>query len=174
MWWLRRSINVTSASQCRSALAVAIPAKPPPTTMMRGLAGRSDEEVACGGKTIVESLIFRPPSAGSDRFRGRCRASLYFRPQLNELEQHFVSLGRQFVNGARTDLGAHALDKLFLHVGRQYRLPENLPPRCHRAGELLEEMFDAALPAAEMVQKQAPHDAPPQARAPRQGGIGIG
>ena len=40
--------------------AVAIPAKPPPTITMRGLGGRSEEEVTCGGVTMVDSLIFRP------------------------------------------------------------------------------------------------------------------
>src|SRR5215471_4976717 len=35
MWWLRRSIRTTSASECRSACAAAIPAKPPPMITMR-------------------------------------------------------------------------------------------------------------------------------------------
>src|SRR5690349_21016465 len=151
---------------------------------MRGLAGRS-EEATCGGEATVDSLILRSaagdcggvsdaricargfrPSTRSGRFRGCCGGALYLRAQLNKLEQHFVSLSRQFVNRARTDLGAHAVNQLLLHCGRQHRLPENLPPRCHRTGELREEVLDAALAAAEMIEKEAPHDAPPQARAP--------
>ena len=86
--------------------------------------------------------------------------------QLNQPEQHFVSLCRQLVDGARADLGVNAVDDLLLHFRRQHRLSENLPPGRHRTGELLEEVLDAALAAAEVVEQQAAHDAPTQAGAP--------
>ena len=35
-------------------------------------------------------------------------------------------------------------------------------------------MLDAAFAAAEMIEKQAAHDAPPHAGAPRTSGVGIG
>src|SRR6267154_6184162 len=67
----------------------------------------------------------------------------------------------------------NAVDELLLHFGRQYRLAENLPPRRHRAGELLEEVLDAAWAAAEMVEHHVAHDAPTQARAPAQRGVDV-
>src|SRR5262249_22508032 len=92
----------------------------------------------------------------------------------NELKQHLVSLRRELIDGARTDLLVNAVDELPLHVGRQYRLPENLPPGRHRTGELLEEMLDAAFAAAEVVEEHVAHDAPAQARPPGQRGVDVG
>src|SRR6266851_3367528 len=74
---------------------------------------------------------------------------------------------------ARAALGMNAVDELLLHFGRQYRLPENLPPGRHRAGELLEEVLDAAWAAAEVVEHHVAHDAPTQARAPAQRGVDV-
>src|SRR3954469_13458574 len=65
----------------------------------------------------------------------------------------------------------NAVDERLLHFGRQYRLSENLPPRRHGAGELLEEVLDAALAAAEVVEHHVAHNAPAQARPPAQGGV---
>src|SRR5258708_29903634 len=67
----------------------------------------------------------------------------------------------------------NAVDELLLHFGRQYRLPENLPPGRHRAGELLEEVLDAAWAAAEVVEHHVSHDAPAQARSPAQRGVNV-
>src|SRR4051812_3775652 len=67
----------------------------------------------------------------------------------------------------------NAVDELLLHFGRQYWLPENLPPGRHRTGELLEEALDAALAAAEVVEHHVAHDAPTQARAPAQRGVDV-
>jgi hypothetical protein len=97
---------------------------------------------------------------------GRGRRVLHLRAQLNEPEQHFVSLRRERVDGARADLGVNAVGELLLHLGRQHRLSENLPPGRYWSGKLLEEVLDAALTAAKMVEKQATHDAPTQAGAP--------
>jgi hypothetical protein len=94
--------------------------------------------------------------------------------QLDKPEQQFVSLCLQIVDGARADLGVNAVDKFLLHFGCQRRLPENLPPGCHGPGELLEEVLDAALPAAEVVEKHVPHDAPTQAWPPGQCSVRVG
>src|SRR4051812_42558997 len=67
----------------------------------------------------------------------------------------------------------NAVDERLLHFGRQYRLPENLPPGRHRTGELLEEVLDAALAAAEVVEHHVAHDAPTQARPPAQRGVHV-
>ena len=84
-----------------------------------------------------------------------------------------VSLCRQLVDGARTRLQYEMVDELLLHFGRQHRLPDNLPPRRHWTGELLKEMLDAAVTAAEVVEKQASHDAPTQSGPPGQRGVGV-
>ena len=52
--------------------------------------------------------------------------------------------------------------------------PEHLPPCRHRLGELVEEVLDAALAAAEMVEQDLPHDAPAQSRSPGQRLVDIG
>ncbi len=94
--------------------------------------------------------------------------------QLDQAEQNFVALRLQLRDGARSGLGMDAVDEFLLHVRRQHGRAEGLPPSRHRAGELLEEVLDAARTAAEMVQHQAAHDAPAQARAPAQGGVDVG
>src|SRR5260221_5553131 len=93
--------------------------------------------------------------------------------QLDQPQQDVVALSLQFGNRPRADLGMNAVDELLLHFGRQYRLAENLPPGRHRAGELLEEVLDAAWAAAEMVEHHVAHDAPAQARAPAQRGVNV-
>src|SRR6185295_1637417 len=93
--------------------------------------------------------------------------------QLEQSQQYFVALRLQLRNRARADLSMNAVDELLLHFGRQYGLPENLPPGRHRAGELLEEVFDAALAAAEVVEHHIAHDAPTQARPPAQRGVDV-
>src|SRR6266403_2225165 len=89
--------------------------------------------------------------------------------QLDQAEQNFVALRLQLLDGARARLGMDAVDERLLHFRRQYRRAEGLPPGRHRAGELLEEVLDAARTAAEVVEHQVAHDAPTQARAPAQG-----
>src|ERR1700722_8617253 len=66
-----------------------------------------------------------------------------------------------------------AVDELLLHFRSQHRRAEGLPPGRHRAGELLEEVLDAAWTAAEMAQHHAAHNAPAQARAPGQGSVDV-
>ena len=66
------------------------------------------------------------------------------------------------------------VDKLLLHFRRQHRRAEGFPPGCHRAGELLKEVLDAAGPATEMVEHHVAHDAPAQTRPPGQGGVDVG
>ena len=56
----------------------------------------------------------------------------------------------------------NAVDQLRLKLRRQFRRAEDLPPGRHRAGELLEEMLDAAWAAAEMIEHHLAHDAPAQ------------
>src|SRR5215510_10155773 len=69
-------------------------------------------------------------------------------PQFDEAEQNLVPRCLELVDGARSDLGMDAVDELLLHLWRQYRGAERLPPCGHRTGELLEEMLDAAGAAA--------------------------
>src|SRR5437660_4610453 len=111
--------------------------------------------------------------AGAGSRFGRGRRLLDLGAQLEQPQQDLVALRLQLGNRARADLGMNALDELLLHFGRQYRLPENLPPGRHRAGELLEEVLDAAWAAAEVVEHHVAHDAPTQARAPAQRSVDI-
>src|SRR5258708_39716603 len=94
--------------------------------------------------------------------------------KLNKPEQQLVSLCLQLVNGARADFFVNAVNDFLLHFRCQNRLAENLPPSCHRSGELLEEVLDAALATAEVVEKHVAHDAPTQTRPPRQCGVDVG
>src|SRR6266852_3615333 len=75
--------------------------------------------------------------------------------QLNQAEQDFVALRLQLLDRARSDLGMDAVDQLLLHFRSQHRRAEGLPPGRHRAGELLEEVLDAARTTAEMVEHHA-------------------
>jgi hypothetical protein len=63
----------------------------------------------------------------------------------------------------------------FCTSGAKHRRAEDLPPRRHRAGELLEKVLDAAAAAAEVVEYHVAHDAhPAQARVPAQGRVDVG
>src|SRR5260370_1919591 len=86
--------------------------------------------------------------------------------QLNQAEQDFVALRREFVDSARSDLGVDAVDELLLHVGSQHRRAKGLPPGRHWTGELLEEVLDTARTAADVLEHQVAHNAPPHARPP--------
>src|SRR6266849_2176100 len=94
--------------------------------------------------------------------------------QLKQAEQDLVALRLQLLDGARSDLSVDAVDELLLHFRSQHRRAEGLPPGRHRAGELLEEVLDAAWTAAEMVEHQAAHNAPAQAGAPGESRVDIG
>src|SRR5262249_22521422 len=83
-------------------------------------------------------------------------------PQFDEAEQILVPRCLELVDGARSNLGMDAVDELLLHLGRQYRGAQRLPPGCHRTRELLEEMLDAAGAAAEVIEHQVAHHAPAQ------------
>src|ERR1700720_3045258 len=91
------------------------------------------------------------------RFRSARFANLV--AQLDQAEQDFVALRLQFLDGARSGLGMDAVDELLLYFRSQHRRAEGLPPGRHRAGELLEEVLNAARTAAEMVQHHAAHNA---------------
>src|SRR6266567_6976929 len=92
--------------------------------------------------------------------------------QLNQAEQNFVALRLQLRNGARSSLGMDAVDEYLLHFRSQHRRAEALPPGRHWAGELLEEVLDAARTATEVVEHQVAHDAPAQARPPGESRVG--
>src|SRR6266852_234 len=94
--------------------------------------------------------------------------------QLDQAEQDFVALRLQLLDGARSGLSVDAVDELLLHFRSQHRRAEGLPPGRHWAGELLEEVLDAARTAAEVVEHHVAHNAPAQARAPTQGGVDVG
>src|SRR5215469_13981408 len=93
--------------------------------------------------------------------------------QLNETEQDLVALRLQLLDRARSDLGMNAVDELLLHLGRQHRVAQRLPPGCHRTGKLLQEMLNAAGAAAEVIEHHTAHDAPAQARPPGEGGVDV-
>src|SRR5882672_3973529 len=94
--------------------------------------------------------------------------------QLDQAEQNFVALRLKLLDGARSGLGMDAVDQYLFHFRRQHRGAESLPPGRHRAGELLEEVLDAAWTTAEMVEHQAAHNAPAQARPPGESRVDIG
>src|SRR5215470_14424498 len=73
-------------------------------------------------------------------------------PQLNEAEQDLVPLRLQLLDGARSDLGMDAVDELLLHLRGEHRGAKGLPPGCHRAAELLEEVLDAARAPTEVIE----------------------
>src|SRR4030081_2650802 len=78
--------------------------------------------------------------------------------QLDQAEQGFVALRLQLRDGARSGFGMDAVDEYLLHFRRQHRRAEGLPPGRHRAGELLEEVLNAAWTTAEVVEHQAAHN----------------
>ena len=86
--------------------------------------------------------------------------------QLEKAKQHLVTLRRQSVDGTGSRLGAYAIDELLLEFGRQLGRAENFPPSRNGTGELLEEVLDTALTAAEVIEKDLAHDAPAQSRPP--------
>src|SRR3954468_8057028 len=98
----------------------------------------------------------------------------HFLAQLDQAEQNFVALRLQLLDGARSGLGMDTVDEYLLHFRCQHRRAEGLPPGRHRAGELLEKVLDAARTAAEMVEHQAAHDAPAQARPPGESRVDVG
>src|SRR5260221_142415 len=94
--------------------------------------------------------------------------------QLDQAEQDFVTLRLQLRDAARSGLSMDAVDEYLLHFRCQHRRAESLPPGRHRASKLLEEMLDAAWTTAEVVEHQAAHNAPAQARPPGERGVDIG
>src|SRR5882724_8800008 len=94
---------VTSASQCRNALAAAMPAKPPPMITTCGLP-------LCGREGTNDSLMFalaichcpRVPDASTNFGipTVRLKRFLCSGSKLKEPEQHFVTFCRKRVDGA--------------------------------------------------------------------------
>src|ERR1700731_436233 len=68
----------------------------------------------------------------------------------------------------------NAIDQLMLELRCQLRRTQDLPPGRHRTGKLLQEMLHAALAAAEMVEEDLAHDAPPQSRSPAERRVDVG
>src|SRR5262249_28972085 len=95
-------------------------------------------------------------------------------PQLDEAKEDLIPLRLQLLDRARSDLGMDAFDEPLLHLRGEHRRAEGLPPGRHRAGELLEEVLDAARTSAEMIEHHVAHDAPAQAWTPGEGGIDVG
>src|SRR5271155_1436065 len=117
MWWLRRSIRTISASECRSACAAAIPAKPPPmiTTRFSFLDAASGGDNSCRERVSSKAAVILSPccqalrAAGSGkraflsagaRYHLRGRRFLSLGTQLEQPEQNLVSLFRQFIDRA--------------------------------------------------------------------------
>src|SRR5258708_7477091 len=170
---------VTSASQCRNALAAAMPAKPPPMMTTCGLL-----DFSCGWEMTNDSLILaltifqhlRVPetSAYLGILSVHLNRILCSRTKLEEPEEHFVAFCRQLLDGARPDFGMNAVDELPLHFGCQHRASKRLPPSCHGTGELLEKVLHAAFPATEVIEEHVAHEPPTQAGSPAQRRVDIG
>src|SRR5277367_5459818 len=115
---------VTSASQCRNALAAAMPAKPPPIITTCGFLNWSggcevsnDSLICCSrylssSETPKTSAGFGVPSVRLKRF-------LCSGPKLKEPEQHFVTFCGKQVDRARAHFGMNAVDEPLLYFGRQ-------------------------------------------------------
>src|SRR5258708_4684323 len=146
---------VTSASQCRNALAAAMPAKPPPMI------------TTCGLPLFGREMTTLLPTLRLKRF-------LRSGSKLEEPEQHLVTFCPERVDGTRPDFGMNAVDELPLHFGRQHRASKRLPPGCHGTGELLEKMLDAAFTAAQVIEKHVAHEPPTQSGSPAQRSVDIG
>src|SRR5258708_13872757 len=170
---------VTSASQCRNALAAAMPAKPPPMITTCGLLTLSG-----GCEMPNDSLIFcsrylsspEVPEA-SARFgilSAHLKRFLGSDTKLEEPEQHFVAFCRKRVDGSRPDFGMNAVDELPLHFGRQHRASKRFPPSCHGTGELLEKVLDGGCTGAQVIEEHVAHERPTQARSPAQRSVDIG
>src|SRR5882757_1949146 len=115
MWWLRRSMIVTSASQCRNALAAAMPAKPPPIMTTCGLLSGGREmptDWLMFALAICHRLKARKASARFGILSVHLKRFLCSGTKLEEPEQHFVTLCRQRVDGARADFRMDTLDEL--------------------------------------------------------------
>ena len=200
----QRLENVVVASVDQNDLGVAVPERvrrrepgkastddhhalsPPGATAAGTVASARGRTSSGGGREhpahvsliCASSLDGREEPAMSSR-RGRLfpvpltRFS-YLLAQFEQSEQDFVALRLEFSDRARTYFGVNAVDEHLLYLGGQHRRAENLPPRGHRTGELLEEMLDATLAAAEVVEKHIAHDAPTQARPPAQRCVDIG
>src|ERR1700688_3657488 len=93
-------------------------------------------------------LFWLNPLAGAGSRLGRRRRLLGLGAQLEQPQQDLVPLRLQLSNRARADLGMNAVYELLLHFRSQHWRAEGLPPSCHRAAELLEEVLDAAGAAA--------------------------
>src|ERR1700720_3813784 len=128
-------MTVTSASQCRKALAAAMPAKPPPMITTCGLLNLSG-----GCEMPNDSLIFCSRYLSSPEVREastrfgilsvHLKRFLCSGTKLEEPEQHFVAFCRKRVDGAGADFGMNAVDELLLDFGRQHWVAECLPPSC--------------------------------------------
>src|ERR1700730_6705740 len=112
-------MTVTSASQCSNALTAAIPAKPPPMITTCGLLDLSGGCEAPNDSLIFCSRYFSSPEVrkSSARFgilSVHLKRFLCSGTKLEEPEQHFVTFGREFLDGARPDFGMNAVDELLL------------------------------------------------------------
>src|SRR4029453_12189589 len=81
----------------------------------------------------------------------------------DQIEQHLVSLGGEFVDRLAVRFLEDALDDLLLKLRREIRVSKSGPPGGHAGHQGVHEMLDTALTAAEMPQQIGPHHSPPQA-----------
>ncbi|MGF6300174.1 hypothetical protein OKW42_003504 [Paraburkholderia sp. WC7.3d] len=93
--------------------------------------------------------------------------------QPKQPHQNLIAISREFLLRARLGLLMYAFNDGRTHVRSEFWRSEHMPPGRQWTGELIEEMLDTALTAAEVIQKTRPHDPPAQARAPRNSGVGI-
>jgi len=152
---------VTSASQCRNALAAAMPAKPPPMITTCGLL-----DLSGGCEAPNDSLIFLPSLLSSPEgaeiisplwhsFRPSETPSL-FSYEARGARAAFRRVLSQASRWNATDFGMNAVDELLCTSGVNAGFQENFHPSCHGTGELLEKVLDAAFTAAQVMRSMLP------------------
>src|ERR1700733_15239045 len=134
------TVMILSGSRCRCA-----PCRGTPNTTIRCTSGSPAAARGCRPAGTPEcarmkSQASRSPSCDFEWGGGPWTLGAQF----DEAEQDLVPLCLQLLDRPRSNLGMDAVDELPLHVRRQHRRAEGLPPRRHWAGELLEEVLDAA------------------------------
>src|SRR5215831_13326587 len=108
MWWLRRSIRMTSTSACRSARAAAIPAKPAPmmTTRFRSRWEASMPGCVLSGPVSANIVLIGSPrwcslslTASSSFCRERCAPAIRIRYGMPAHEKPLVCHARGLPGG---------------------------------------------------------------------------
>src|SRR5260370_4095289 len=160
MWWLRRSMRITSASDRPSARAAAMPAKPAPTMTTRfrpprpsaargkvALSGSREASTggvptSCNALFIVLpllapcALVEKPRASALEPPSSRRGRALDLLAQFEQAQQDLVALGLELGDCARAHLLVEPGGELVPHRWRQFGRAEHLPPGGHGGCEL--------------------------------------